>query len=114
MPGGVLGYSGSLDFSAEDVLRSLKKLDALEPDVVLGGDAPDGRRVKATLHWVSAEHAIEAEVRARVAAGPGAPAAPNSIPTPRGCTHRRSRSPCGWSIATSRPFWTPCGRTSRA
>jgi glutaminyl-tRNA synthetase len=27
-----------------------------------GGDAPDGRKVKATLHWVSAEHAIEAEV----------------------------------------------------
>jgi glutaminyl-tRNA synthetase len=28
-----------------------------------GGDAPDGRKVKATLHWVSAEHAVEAEVR---------------------------------------------------
>ncbi len=28
-----------------------------------GGDAPDGRKVKATLHWVSAEHALEAEVR---------------------------------------------------
>jgi glutaminyl-tRNA synthetase len=28
-----------------------------------GGDAPDGRRVKATLHWVSAAHALEAEVR---------------------------------------------------
>jgi glutaminyl-tRNA synthetase len=28
-----------------------------------GGDAPDGRRPKATLHWVSAEHAIDAEVR---------------------------------------------------
>lgn len=28
-----------------------------------GGDAPDGRRVEATLHWVSARHAIEAEVR---------------------------------------------------
>ena len=28
-----------------------------------GGDAPDGRKVKATLHWVSARHAIEAEVR---------------------------------------------------
>jgi glutaminyl-tRNA synthetase len=28
-----------------------------------GGDAPDGRRVKATLHWVSAEHSIESEVR---------------------------------------------------
>ncbi len=28
-----------------------------------GGDAPDGRKVKATLHWVSAEHAIAAEIR---------------------------------------------------
>jgi glutaminyl-tRNA synthetase len=28
-----------------------------------GGDSPDGRRVKATLHWVSAQHAIPAVVR---------------------------------------------------
>ncbi|MCC6346392.1 MAG: glutamine--tRNA ligase/YqeY domain fusion protein [Nitrospirales bacterium] len=28
-----------------------------------GGDAPDGRKVKATLHWVSAPHAVSAEVR---------------------------------------------------
>ncbi|MEQ1908056.1 MAG: glutamine--tRNA ligase/YqeY domain fusion protein [Vicinamibacterales bacterium] len=28
-----------------------------------GGDAPDGRRVKATLHWVSAPHAIDVDVR---------------------------------------------------
>ena len=28
-----------------------------------GGNAPDGRKVKATIHWVSAEHAIPAEVR---------------------------------------------------
>jgi glutaminyl-tRNA synthetase len=28
-----------------------------------GGDAPDGRKVKATLHWVSAAHALEAEAR---------------------------------------------------
>jgi len=28
-----------------------------------GGDSPDGRRVKATLHWVSAAHAIPVEVR---------------------------------------------------
>ena len=28
-----------------------------------GGDAPDGRRVKSTLHWVSAAHAVSAEVR---------------------------------------------------
>ncbi|HEY4723501.1 MAG TPA: glutamine--tRNA ligase, partial [Anaerolineae bacterium] len=28
-----------------------------------GGDAPDGRKIKSTLHWVSAAHAIPAEVR---------------------------------------------------
>nr|HMQ54622.1 glutamine--tRNA ligase [Anaerolineae bacterium] len=28
-----------------------------------GGDSPDGRKVKGTLHWVSAAHAVEAEVR---------------------------------------------------
>jgi glutaminyl-tRNA synthetase len=28
-----------------------------------GGDAPDGRRPKATLHWLSADHALPAEVR---------------------------------------------------
>jgi glutaminyl-tRNA synthetase len=28
-----------------------------------GGDAPDGRKVKATMHWVSAAHAVPVEVR---------------------------------------------------
>jgi len=28
-----------------------------------GGDAPDGRKVKGTIHWVSADHAMDAEVR---------------------------------------------------
>jgi glutaminyl-tRNA synthetase len=28
-----------------------------------GGTTPDGRKVKSTIHWVSAEHAIDAEVR---------------------------------------------------
>ena len=28
-----------------------------------GGDAPDGRKVKATLHWVSGQHAVPAQVR---------------------------------------------------
>jgi glutaminyl-tRNA synthetase len=28
-----------------------------------GGDAPDGRKVKSTIHWVSAAHAVDAEVR---------------------------------------------------
>ena len=34
----------------------------LDPDS-RGGDAPDGRRVRATLHWVSARHAVPATVR---------------------------------------------------
>jgi glutaminyl-tRNA synthetase len=28
-----------------------------------GGDAPDGRKVKSTIHWVSAQHAVKAEIR---------------------------------------------------
>ena len=28
-----------------------------------GGDSPDGRRVKSTIHWVSAAHAVDAEAR---------------------------------------------------
>jgi glutaminyl-tRNA synthetase len=28
-----------------------------------GGDAPDGRKVKSTIHWVSAEHAVKSEIR---------------------------------------------------
>ena len=28
-----------------------------------GGNSPDGRKVKSTIHWVSAQHAVDAEVR---------------------------------------------------
>jgi len=34
----------------------------IDPDS-RGGDAPDGRKVRGTIHWVSARHAVEAEVR---------------------------------------------------
>jgi glutaminyl-tRNA synthetase len=34
-----------------------------DPETRGGGNAPDGRKVKGTLHWVSAAHALEAEVR---------------------------------------------------
>lgn len=33
-----------------------------DPDT-RGGNAPDGRKVKGTIHWVSADHSLEAEVR---------------------------------------------------
>jgi glyoxylase-like metal-dependent hydrolase (beta-lactamase superfamily II) len=42
MPRGVLGYSGSINFSASDVLRSLRKLHDLRPDVVLPGHGAVG------------------------------------------------------------------------
>jgi len=34
-----------------------------DPETKGGQAPPDGRKVKATIHWVSAEHAVEAEVR---------------------------------------------------
>lgn len=41
----------------------VKELHCTYDAATRGGDAPDGRKVKATLHWVSAAHAINAEVR---------------------------------------------------
>jgi hypothetical protein len=42
MPRGVLGYSGSINFSGRDVLSSLRKLQALKPDIVLPGHGAVG------------------------------------------------------------------------
>jgi glutaminyl-tRNA synthetase len=41
----------------------LKELRCTVDPETRGGNAPDGRKVKSTLHWVSAGHAIDAEVR---------------------------------------------------
>lgn len=50
------------------VVRDPKTAEATEvhctyDPATRGGDAPDGRRVKATIHWVSAQHALPAEIR---------------------------------------------------
>jgi glyoxylase-like metal-dependent hydrolase (beta-lactamase superfamily II) len=42
MPDGPLGYAGSINFSGKDVLASLRKLQALKPDVALPGHGPVG------------------------------------------------------------------------
>jgi glutaminyl-tRNA synthetase len=42
---------------------AIVELRATYDPATRGGDAPDGRKVKATLHWVSAAHAVDAEVR---------------------------------------------------
>jgi glutaminyl-tRNA synthetase len=41
----------------------IKELHCTYDSATKGGNSPDGRKVKATLHWISAEHAIDAEVR---------------------------------------------------
>jgi glutaminyl-tRNA synthetase len=47
----------------KDKAGNIVELHCTYDPATRGGDAPDGRRVKATLHWVSAQHAIDAEVR---------------------------------------------------
>ncbi len=47
----------------KDETGEIKELRCTYDPLTRGGDAPDGRKVKATLHWVSAMHSIEAEVR---------------------------------------------------
>jgi glutaminyl-tRNA synthetase len=46
-----------------DASGSIVELRCTYDPATRGGDAPDGRRPKATLHWLSAAHALPAEVR---------------------------------------------------
>jgi glutaminyl-tRNA synthetase len=47
----------------QDASGNVVELRCTYDPATRGGDAPDGRKVKATLHWVSAAHALDAEVR---------------------------------------------------
>jgi glutaminyl-tRNA synthetase len=47
----------------DDATGEITELRCTYDPTTRGGDAPDGRKVKATLHWVSAAHALDAEVR---------------------------------------------------
>jgi glutaminyl-tRNA synthetase len=47
----------------KDAQGNIVELRCTYDPATRGGDAPDGRKVKATLHWVSADHALNAEVR---------------------------------------------------
>jgi glutaminyl-tRNA synthetase len=49
--------------AVKDAAGNIVELRCTYDPATRGGDAPDGRKVKATLHWVSAAHAITAEVR---------------------------------------------------
>jgi len=47
----------------KDASGAVKEIHCTYDPLTRGGDSPDGRKVKSTLHWVSCAHAIQAEVR---------------------------------------------------
>ena len=56
-------YFITCDEVVKDASGAVVELRCSYDPATRGGDAPDGRRPKATLHWVSAAHAVPAEVR---------------------------------------------------
>jgi glutaminyl-tRNA synthetase len=61
-----------------------------------GGDAPDGRKVKATIHWVSAAHALHVEVRQYTTLF----ATPNPDDAPAGGTFLDNLNPASLTVLT--------------
>ncbi|MGA8041816.1 MAG: glutamine--tRNA ligase/YqeY domain fusion protein [Terracidiphilus sp.] len=47
----------------KDALGNVVEVHCTYDPATRGGDSPDGRKVKSTIHWVSSAHAISAEVR---------------------------------------------------
>jgi glutaminyl-tRNA synthetase len=66
-PGREVRLRGAYFITCTDVIRDaageIEELRCTFDPATRGGDAPDGRRVRGTLHWVSALHAVSAEVR---------------------------------------------------
>ena len=56
-------YFVTCDEVVKDAAGDIVELRCTYDPATRGGDAPDGRRPKATLHWLSAAHAVPAEVR---------------------------------------------------
>jgi glutaminyl-tRNA synthetase len=52
-----------VDFVKDEQTGEVIELHCTYDPATRGGDAPDGRKVKATLHWVSAAHAVKVEAR---------------------------------------------------
>lgn len=56
-------YLITCDTVIKDESGNIKEIHCSYDPKSRGGSAPDGRKVKGTLHWVSARHAVKAEVR---------------------------------------------------
>ncbi|UCE19709.1 MAG: glutamine--tRNA ligase/YqeY domain fusion protein [Gemmatimonadota bacterium] len=52
-----------VDVVKDEKTGEITELHCTYDPATRGGDSPDGRKVKSTLHWVSAAHAMNAEVR---------------------------------------------------
>jgi glutaminyl-tRNA synthetase len=57
------GYLVTCQSVVRDAAGEVVELHCTYDPATRGGNAPDGRKVKSTIHWVSATHAIDAEVR---------------------------------------------------
>jgi glutaminyl-tRNA synthetase len=57
------GYFITCTGVVKDASGAVTELHCTYDPATRGGNAPDGRKVKSTIHWVSAEHAVDAEVR---------------------------------------------------
>lgn len=66
-PGREVRLRGAYFITCREVIKDacgqILELRCTYDPLTRGGDAPDGRKIKATLHWVSAAHAVDAEVR---------------------------------------------------
>jgi glutaminyl-tRNA synthetase len=56
------GYFVTCTGVVKDADGNIAEVHCTYDPATRGGDAPDGRKVKSTIHWVSANHAIDAEV----------------------------------------------------
>src|SRR5437763_9921188 len=57
------GYFVKCESAVKDAAGNVVELRCTYDPATRGGNAPDGRKVKGTIHWVSAAHAVDAEVR---------------------------------------------------
>ena len=57
------GYFITCREAIKDAAGNVVELRCTYDPETRGGNAPDGRKVKSTIHWVSAQHAVDAEVR---------------------------------------------------
>jgi glutaminyl-tRNA synthetase len=67
-PGREVRLKGAYFITCQEVIKDSQTGEVLElrctyDPATRGGEAPDGRKVKGTIHWVSARHAVDATVR---------------------------------------------------